>query len=119
MQQEKVQRIEALLKSPCEKCELPNTYPLYLANMILEDIPRSGRDLDNLIGDFFANQIAVERNETLVICEEIFTQLASQNLITEDSSNKWVAEKLDTPLLMADVELITEKEHQEGYTETP
>jgi ATP-binding cassette subfamily F protein 3 len=87
--------------------------------MILEDIPRSSRDLDDLIGDFFTNLIDTERRETQAICERIFGDLSKGSLITDDHSHVWVAEKLSAPLLMSDIELITDKEHQEGYTETP
>jgi ATP-binding cassette subfamily F protein 3 len=119
MQEDRVQSIEQVLKPYCDKSELPATYPNYLANMILEDIPRSSRDLDDLVGDYFANKLEVERSDTLALCEQIFAELNKQNLIKEESSNAWVAEKLTAPLLMSDVELITDKEHQEGYADTP
>ena len=119
MIQDKIQAIETLLKPICEQNELPLTYQNYIANMILEEIPRSSRDLDDLIGEFFTNRVEIERSETLTICERLFSDLASQNLINDDSSHVWNAEKLNAPLLMSDVELITDKEHQEGYADTP
>lgn len=119
MIQDRVQAIESLLKPFCEKTELSGDYPNYIANMILEDIPRSARDLEDLIGDFFLNQIDRERREASAMCTEIYGELTGQNLISEDQSQAWVAEKLSAPLLMSDIELITDKEHQEGYTDTP
>ena len=118
-QEDRVRLIEDVLRPYCQKSKLPEAYPNYIANMILEDIPRSSRDLDDLIGDFFTNLIEVEKSETFVTSEQIFSGLTKQNLITDDQSHVWVAEKLSAPLLMSDVELISEKEHQEGYAETP
>lgn len=119
MIQDRVQAIEDILKPHCKKHELPDEYPNYIANMILEDIPRTARDLDDQIGEFFLNKIDTERKEASTICEKVFNDLMTNNLISEDQSNVWVAEKLSVPLLMSDIELISDKEHQEGYAETP
>lgn len=119
MIQDRIQAIEDILKPYCQKHELPDDYANYIANMIVEDVPRTARDLDDQIGEFFMNKIETEKKEASTICDLVFTELSSKNLITDDQSTLWVAEKLSTPLLMSDIELISDKEHQEGYAETP
>lgn len=119
MIQDRAQAIEALLQPYCAATALPSDYAGYLAHMILEDVPRSARDLEDLIGPFFLNQIEREKREAAAMCAELFGELAAQNLIVEEGATAWVAEKLAAPLLMADIELITDKEHEEGYAETP
>lgn len=112
-------KIEKILTPYLKKADLPNDYTNYISNMIIEDPPRSGIDLNDMIGEFFHNDIKAERSKIIKDCEEIFNKLQNEKLINQDGNNLWVAEKLNAPLLMADVELISEKEQREGYADTP
>ena len=117
--QETITKIEEIINPYAKKADLPTDYSNYIANMIIEDPPRSGDDLNDLIGEFFTNNRAQEEAKEIVeTCNQIFKKLSKSELINPESSTKWVAEKLDTPLLMADIELITDKEYHDGYTET-
>ena len=111
--------IETVLEPHLKLADLPASYTAYIANMIMEDPPRSGEDLNDLIGEFFLNDIKAEPSSRLTHCKEIYEALKSQSLISQEGNNVWIAEKLNTPLLMVDVELISDKEHKEGYADTP
>lgn len=115
---EKVSKIETIITPYAKAAELPDDYSNYLANMIIEDPPRSSEDLVNMIGEFFNNRYGQEPSKAQKTCVSIYDLLTSDKLIDHEGANKWVAERLETPLLMADVELITDKEYHEGYTET-
>lgn len=87
--------------------------------MILEEPPRSSEDLNNMIGVFVTNNIKFDKNHAKKVCEQLYGDLKSKNLIDLEGSLTWVAEKLDAPLTMMNVELITEAEYSFGYTQTP
>ena len=114
-----IQQMEPVLQPYLAKADLPDSYTEYISNMIIEDPPRSGEDLFHMIGDFFLNDINQTQKNVEVICSEIFNTLSDKKLISQDGNNVWVAERMDTPLLMNDVELISEKEQADGYAETP
>jgi len=114
---ETIGEISQIISPFTRDSQLPNDYDPYIANMILEDPPRSSEDLMIMIGEFFTN-IQTEPSKIQSQCQEIYNLLMDKKLIDTEGTSKWVAEKLDTPLLMADVELITDKEFEEGYAET-
>lgn len=115
----KTKDIENILNPYVEKTDLPEDYGNYIANMIQEDPPRSDLDLRDSIGEFFRNDVNISEDSITQFCKEIFDKMTSKNLINNEGKMVWVAEKLNKPILMAEVELITDKEHDEGYTETP
>lgn len=117
--EERVPKIETVLEPYLSKAFLPDSYTNYISNMIIEDPPRSSLDLNDMIGQFFQNNIKLQEEKITQFCEEIYKTLQEKNLINQEGNNHWVAEKLNAPLLMADVELITEKEQKEGYADTP
>lgn len=117
--EDRVQHIETILSPHLLKVDLPDSYVEYVANMLIEDPPRSGLDLNQMIGDFFMNDPNQNPKEVENICEKIFSQLNEKNLISQEGNNVWIAEKMNAPLLMNDVELISDKEQAEGYADTP
>jgi len=55
--------------------------------MIIEDPPRSGDDLNDLIGEFFTNNRAEEEAKEIVeTCNQIFKKLSKSELINPESS---------------------------------
>jgi ATP-binding cassette subfamily F protein 3 len=117
--EERVKQIEAILSPHLLKVGLPESYVDYVANMLIEDPPRSGIDLNQMIGDFFQNDINQDPKVTETTCETIYNDLSAKNLISQEGNNIWIAEKMNAPLLMNDVELISDKEQAEGYADTP
>jgi ATP-binding cassette subfamily F protein 3 len=88
--------------------------------MILEDPPRIAKDLENLIKDFLQNgKSKSNKSQITSICATIFEDLSSNKVIEEKKSNVWNAERLEEIVVMEKVKLISEKEYDAGYTETP
>ena len=56
--QETITKIEEIITPYAKRADLPKDYSNYIANMIVEDPPRSGDDLNDLIGEFFSNNRA-------------------------------------------------------------
>jgi hypothetical protein len=117
--EQRVKQIENVLSPHLLKVHLPQSYADYVANMLIEDPPRSGIDLFQMIGDFFQNEINQKQKDSENVCEQIFNELNEGNLISQEGNNVWIAEKLNAPLLMNDVELISDKEAADGYADTP
>lgn len=55
----------------------------YITNMIIEDSPDNERDLYNIIGDFFADQIKYTNEEAEKHCKSIFQQMKDQGFKSE------------------------------------
>jgi len=87
--------------------------------MIQEEPPRTADDLNYMIGDFITNNIKFDKKDSKVVTDKLYEELNQKKLISTEGSLTWVAEKLDQPLIMNKVELITELEEEHGYTKTP
>jgi ATP-binding cassette subfamily F protein 3 len=72
-----------------------------------------------LIGDFVTNNIKFDKPYSKEICDKLFSELSGKNLISAENSLTWVAERLEAPLIMNKVELISDQEQEYGYTKTP
>lgn len=72
-----------------------------------------------MIGEFVTNNIKIDASHSKSITYKLYDELNKKKLIAIDGSLTWIAEKLEKPLIMSKVELISEVEEEYGYTKTP
>lgn len=117
---DRVPQISNCLSSNLSKQDLDEEHLHYLSCMILEDPPRNPKDLEELIKDFVQNgQSHMTRSELSEMSSAIFDQLKQHKLIESQQRSVWSAERLEKEVVMEKVQLISEREYDAGYTETP
>lgn len=72
-----------------------------------------------MIGEFVVNNIKFDKTDSKQVTHKLYEELSKEKLISTDGSLTWVAERLDKPLIMNKVELISSLEEEYGYTKTP
>lgn len=111
-----VDQLESLLNINLKNCDLPDEHITYLAHMILEDPPRNLEDLLTMIRDFMDNDPLMTYDRMRETSSKIMSELSG---IVENKQAAWVAKRLDQPLVMQKVQLISAEEEMAGYTDTP
>lgn len=111
-----VTQLESLLITNLRNCDLPDEHINYLAHMILEDPPRNIEDLLTMIKDFMDNDPLMTYDRMRETSAKILNELSG---IVENKQSAWVAKRLDQPLVMQKVQLISAEEELAGYTDTP
>ena len=117
---DRVPKISNCLSEKLKSQDLDEEHLHYLSCMILEDPPRNFRDLEELIKDFLQNgQAHVSQSELSELSKSILKELNEKKLIESQTRNVWSAERLEKEVVMEKVQLISEREYDAGYTETP
>ena len=117
---DRVPKISNCLSEKLKAQDLDEEHLHYLSCMILEDPPRNFRDLEELIKDFLQNgQAHVSQTKLSELAKGILKELNEQKLIESQARNVWSAERLEKEVVMEKVQLISEREYDAGYTETP
>lgn len=116
----RVPEISKCLSSQLSSQDLDEEHLQYLSCMILEDPPSNPEDLKVLIQDFVQNgQTFVSQAELHALASAILADLNQKKLIQSQARNVWSAERLEKEVVMEKVQLISEREYDAGYTETP
>lgn len=113
---ETLQSLTAILKAEVESADLPDAHIEYMAHIIAESPPRNSEDLVIMIGDFLDNDPFINETQIKQKCEQIQTKIAH---IVKSKVTSWSASRLNAPVVMEKVQLISDQEQLEGYTETP
>ena len=111
-----VSQLESLLSTNLKNCDLPDEHINYLAHMILEDPPRNVEDLLTMVKDFMDNDPLMTYDRMRETTAKILSELSG---VVDNKQSTWVAKRLDQPLVMQKVQLISAEEELAGYTDTP
>ena len=106
----------SVLQRHMASCDLPDYYFDYMLKMLSEDPPRTPADLEVLLGVFYDNDPKMTAEDVKKEIKVLFDEVKP---LMRAPEKVWVAEKLDAPILMDSINLITESEIEKGYTETP
>ena len=113
---ETISKLVEVLKGELESSDLPDFHLEYMANIILESPARNTDDLVAMIGDFLDNDPFINEHQIRQKCELIFSKVS---LLVKEKVTSWSASKLNAPVVMEKVQLISDQEQLEGYSETP
>jgi ATP-binding cassette subfamily F protein 3 len=111
-----ISKLNDILKSELESSDLPDFHLEYMANIILESPARTIDDLVVMIGDFVDNDPFITEPQIRQKCQSIFTKVSP---LVKDKVTSWSAGRLNAPVVMEKVKLISDQEQLEGYSETP
>lgn len=111
-----IESLVAILKPEVESADLPDGHIKYMAHIIVESPPRNSEDLFCMIGDFLDNDPFVNEQQIKRKCEQIQAKITS---VVQFKETSWSASRLNAPVVMEKVQLISDQEQLEGYTETP
>jgi ATP-binding cassette subfamily F protein 3 len=115
-EEKKIKIIKEILEQEIISCNLPEKHFEYLSNMLYEEPPRNKEDMYLTIKDFMENnplmtQIQI-KNTSQILVEKI-------KGIVDLKGRSWVAKKLEQPIMMENVQLISQGEEAAGYNEVP
>ena len=111
-----IEKLEKILDKQLSSCDLPQEHISYLAHMILEDPPQNLQDLLLMAKDFLDNDPLMTHEKMTQTCSALIQAFSG---VVENKKRTWVAKRLDKPLVMQKVQLISAEEHMAGYSETP
>ncbi|EEH11762.1 ABC transporter family protein (macronuclear) [Tetrahymena thermophila SB210] len=103
-----IKEAKQLLLKNVTKSQLPDFFYEHIAGIIVEECPTNGQELYELIGEFIQNGNQVSKEQTQKICVELQKQLLDQKIIKIEDKFNLVAEKLDAPITLNQVQLIKE-----------
>lgn len=114
--EETLNKLIEILKPEALSSNLPPYHIEYMANIIIESPPRNSDDLVCMIGDFLDNNPFITEQQIKQKCDSIHSKISH---IIKNKTSSWAANKLNAPVIMEKVKLISDQEQIEGYTETP
>jgi hypothetical protein len=80
-----------------------------MALLVNEDQPKNAKELSGLLGDFLTDGMTYTEEESFKTCTLMFKQFNDANLMSLESRDTIIAEKLSQPITMS--ELIHEGHH--------
>ena len=115
-QDDTLNQLTSILRDLVASFDLPDAHVTYMAHIIAEAPPRNSEDLTAMIGDFLENDPFINEVQKRQKCEQIYSKISS---IVKSKVTSWSASRLSAPVIMEKVQLISDQEQMEGYTETP
>lgn len=105
----KVSKLEEIIRKLVKSKALTDDAFNYMALLIYEDQPKNARELADLIGDFLTDGLVHSTEESFKICQSLMKQFSDEQLMSEDSRDTIIAEKLSKPITIAELQ-------QEGHS---
>ena len=112
----KLEKIQEILEKSILNCNLPKKHFEYLANMIYEEPPRNVQDMILTIKDFMENNPLTTHTQIKGTCQILMVEIKK---IVDLKGKSWVAKKLDQPIMMENIQLISNGEESAGYNDIP